>query len=342
MRARRWARACAALAAILVYAGCRAIDGLGSLSFDGGDAGAAGAAGAGDAPDADAPDADAGDAGGASCPPANEDCEAPPPQGWSGPIAIYEGAPDQAPACPTDYPTPVLDGGITLASPPAATCTVCQCSVPAVTCDPDKLSTYSQYMCGGAPDVTLMLTSGTCTSLPGMSDHFYEYGAQASAGACTPSGGVPDGPPPAWATVGVGCGVTGPLVTCADGAQCAPLPASPFAARWCIWATGANTCPAAFPQAHAWKAAQDGRGCDPCSCGSPTAATCTATTELYEDTMCLKSLVAAMPGQCTSLGIANAVTATLSPSGSASCAASGGSATGAVAVVPQVTVCCPQ
>jgi hypothetical protein len=67
MRARFPAVVCAALAGTVGFAGCRAIDGLGGLSFDVGDSQAE-----------DAGDAGAGDTRDDSCVPANEECDASP------------------------------------------------------------------------------------------------------------------------------------------------------------------------------------------------------------------------------------------------------------------------
>lgn len=66
MRARLLGALCAVLTATVGYAGCRAVDGLGDLSFDGGDDDAE------DASDALASD----DAGDSACPTANQDCDA--------------------------------------------------------------------------------------------------------------------------------------------------------------------------------------------------------------------------------------------------------------------------
>src|SRR5262249_18718942 len=117
----------AALGLMGAYAGCTAIEALDGLQFDRGAGGGSGGGDAdadfadandadandADANDADANDADANDADAndASCAPAGYACGAPPPSGWAGPIAVYEGPPGTAPVCPNDYPTPALDGG---------------------------------------------------------------------------------------------------------------------------------------------------------------------------------------------------------------------------------------
>jgi hypothetical protein len=80
MRARLCGLVCAALAATAGDAGCRAIDGLGDLSFDGGEDAVDGASEDADDADTDAhdPAEDAGDDGHVH-PRRGEDGDAPPP-----------------------------------------------------------------------------------------------------------------------------------------------------------------------------------------------------------------------------------------------------------------------
>ncbi len=374
MRTRATLLLFAAVAAGATGAGCRAVDGLGGLHFvatsasGGGGAGSGGAAsggaasggaasgGAGGHPDAGGADggpsdagsggADAGGggaggaggAGGGPCAPVGYDCEPPPPEGWSGPVALYEGAPGTVPACPAAYPSAAANGEAGISAPPAA-CSACTCGAPAVTCGATKLDLYGWTSCSSSMQ-SVMLTAGTCASVSG--SHFEQEAPQASAGACAPAGGTPSAGPPVWATAGAVCGAAAAPVSCADGSLCAPAPAAPFAPRWCIWTAGAASCPAGFPDQHVWETDDDQRGCTPCTCGAPGPASCTVTTTLYGDDSCGSSVgTLTTVGQCVVKSSARSAQATTSPSGTPTCSAGGGNPTGSVVTTPSVTICCP-
>lgn len=75
----------------ITLAGCRAIQGLGDLSFDGG-GGGGGATGVEDCANGDDDDGDGlTDCADPDCGAVGYACVAAPPSGWSGPVAIYEG-----------------------------------------------------------------------------------------------------------------------------------------------------------------------------------------------------------------------------------------------------------
>ena len=368
MHLRRSLVLCAALGAPIAGAGCRAIDGLGGLRFDRTSAtgsGGAGSGGSGSHADAGSPDAggagagganaggagaggagaggaDAGDGGGGgACAPTGYDCEAPPPPGWAGPVAFYEGAPGTVPACPAEYPSVAATGTSGVSAPPA-TCGACTCGAPAVTCSAAPLDLYASSSCPSPAAQTLMLVGGACTPVPGMDTHFVQEAPAAAVGACAPAGGTPDAGPLAWTTEGAACGPPAAPVSCADGTLCAPAPAAPFAPRWCVWAAGAQACPPAFPEGYVWETGDDQRGCTPCVCGASGPATCTVTTALYNDGACNDPIGSiGTVGQCVYKQGVHSALATTSPSGSPGCPAGGGSPTGAVVTTPAVTICCP-
>jgi hypothetical protein len=331
------------------YAGCTALENLDGLQFDvvadGGSGGGSGSSSSSSSGSGSGSSSGSGSDGGdasaqdASCAPAGYTCGAPPPPGWMGPIAVYEGTPGMAPLCPTDYPTQALDGGTGLNADPA-TCSACTCSTPAVTCGPVQLAAYTQSSCMGTATQTVMLAAGACTNVSGF--NFAETAPQASVGACQPSGGIPSLLPPMWASEGIACASSGQGTTCADGSLCVPAPPAPFEARWCVWRSGSQSCPPGFPQSHVWETAVDTRGCTPCACGSPTSATCSAKTTLYSDVSCQKSVGnLSNQGQCSSpWNTPQTASATATPTGSPSCPASGGAPTGTVTASVVATICC--
>ena len=107
----------------------------------------------------------------------------------------------------------------------------------------------------------------------------------------------------------------------------------------CIWRAGSHPCPAPFSTARGWATAADTRACTPCTCGSPSASGCSVTTTLYSDPDCKTELSAVTDGQCTQQAAALSLLATVTP-GSATCAPSGGTPTGAASASQALTVCC--
>jgi len=311
------AGACAALCALV---GCRALEGLGDLTFDGG-------------------------GGGPSCALAGDDCNAPPPPGWAGPVALYEGAPGTLPSCPDVYSTPVAQGKRGATAPPAQ-CGACACGPAAVTCSPGSLDVFWKSSCHGG-STTVDLPGGMCTGVPGMTGMVYSYGVAAPSvtGGCAPSGGVPSLPATAWTTAGIACAPAGPPVTCAEGSVCSPPPPAPFEPRWCVWQAGAHACPAAFPVPHLWETADDQRGCSPCACDPPST-TCAVTTTLFSSqAACPAGSPAATlsgPGQCIDATDVQWAHAGVQLCGPSSCKASGGVPVGQVTPATATTICCPQ
>ncbi len=308
MRARRLILPGAALAACLSPSGCRGIDGLGGLTFDVSTEGGAGA-----------PAAD-------------------PPEGWSGPVAVYEGPPGTSPGCPDAYPTPVLDGGTSLASVPAATCAACSCGTPPVTCAPGPVLAHGKSTCGGTATTT-PLVAGTCTPFDPGSDAFEVGSPSSNVGPCAPAGGEATLAALSWSTEAVVCGLAAPGPICANGA-CDP-PQAPFEARTCIWRAGTHACPAPFPDARAWASAADSRACAPCTCAAPSVSSCSVTTTVFTSGTCSVSPTVVPPGQCTTLPSIQSVLATTTLTDSPTCGAGGGNATGTATAGATLTICCP-
>jgi len=332
-----------ALAIATAIAGCGTLEDLGGLRFDlgvdgGGGATAGGPGGAGGA----APLQDGGDPDAAPCPADDDVCAAAPPPGWKGPVAFFEGAPGTVPACSGAYPIELANGHAGLDAPPA-TCTLCACSTPTPSCGPATLSCSDKLGCHGN-GATQMLASGTCTPLAaGSWAYFEQTSAQATASACIPSGGAASLVAPTWSTAGVVCGRSSGATACADGGACAPQPAAPFEAAWCIYQEGAQACPSGFSQKHLWESpGADGRGCTPCACGGASGATCSTSTTLYSDSGCQAQVgTLATDNVCDAVSGALAAIATITLSGKPSCPASGGTPTGSITTTPSLTVCCP-
>jgi hypothetical protein len=292
-----------------VPSGCRAIDGLGDLTFD-------------------------------SCV-AGADCHEQPPPGWSGPVALYEGPWGQPPACPGEYPVAARQGNRGPSAAPAV-CSACTCTAPLVSCTAGGLTGYAKTTCNGQ-STDAPVTPDHCFTFPwapGWANAFHQGTPQGGMASCAPDGGVADPPALTWSATTLACAPSSPATVCSSGALCAPPPPAPFAPHWCIWRDGAATCPSTYPVAHVWDDPQDDRGCTSCLCGSITGS-CTVTTLLYTDVDCQNQAATVEAGQCTQASGIQSALVLVSYSGQASCDPSGGDPTGGVQAKPAVTVCCP-
>jgi hypothetical protein len=265
-------------------------------------------------------------------------CVAPVPEGWSGPVVLHQGTSTPPPACPDGYPNVVLKGGTGPTAAPV-TCGACTCSAPAVDCAATQLKTFNGSSCNGSGS-KITTDPGECTSLGGAPGSMEIGDAALTVDACSPAGGLATIPPIQWAGAAVACGPAAVGGGCADGGVCAPRPAAPFGAGACVWRHGDKACPSSYPNKDLIAVVTDDRRCTPCACADPSGAMCSATTVVYsDDQTCLQELDKPSPGVCLKDSAAKAVIVTVSLSGVASCAASGGEPDGSVTVIP-TTVCC--
>lgn len=270
------------------------------------------------------------------------------PAGWSGPFALYTGAPSGAPSCPGDAPLAELSGNAGLSAVPAAQCTACSCTASAISCGKSTATPFANSGCTGACGVgPINVSSGSCERAycNGVSEAVTIYlSAPALSATCTPQASKPTPTLPAltFATRTLGCRAPKlAQVDCKAGEICATLAGSPFQTGLCIAQNGDVACPAgpySVKKALTYRDVTDTRDCGACACGSATG-TCAATATPYGDIGCGGALQApvAVPG-CVPHGAKFKMVST--PPGTATCPASGGAATGTAALATPVTVCC--
>jgi hypothetical protein len=305
-----------------------------------------GLAGAPDASIADAPEAAAeaspGDASPASC-----SCAAPAPVGWTGPLALYDGNPANAPSCASGTHG-VLSAFADLDAGPAA-CPGCTCSAATVQC-----------ATGNTTDVDIFDASactGRCSSFGGATNDYCISLAFPSIdggsvpptcnGAMTPTrgasacvvtdGGAPTLPQFVWGRAGVGCaGDPQEPNPCDGGALCLTANGPPFGSHLCVLQQGDVACPGAPYSSKElfYHGVDDTRGCGACSC----ATTCVTSVSSYADTKCANLVAGPTPfAMCASLGNdPQSVMFHATPG----CVSDGGAPTGAVTPSGPVTVCC--
>lgn len=335
----------AALGAAFLVTGCRAIQGLGDLSFEGGGGGSGGGGGGGATGVEDCTNGKDDDGDGLTdcadpdCGAAGYACVAAPPDGWTGPVALHE-APfaDSVPPCPDRYPDVEYQGD-TGPDAAAATCDECACAAAEISCSVD-LELFTNWKCKGGGTMSAPVTSGSCVGLDASATSLHLGKPTMTTQACAPSGGKAIIPALVRSTRGIVCGATRRSGGCEAGNICAPLPAAPFHEAHCISKKGATSCPSSYPDQHRLETVSDDRGCSPCACSAPASAPCAATTTLFDDAACGVQ-IASLPNDdtCVTSMPASAMVA-ISGGGTATCTPKGGTPSGAVTPTTQETICC--
>lgn len=353
MRARDTTAAVIALGIAQAITSCRAIEGLGDFHFDGGAGGDGSSSSAGNTGGAGSASS-AGNTGGAAgtedcsngvdddgnglvdcadpgCAGAGYACVSAVPLGWSGPLALHEGAENTTPVCAGPYPQASFQGG-SAPKGALATCDACTCAMPSGACSDVDLHLYGGSSCSWSMG-KITLSPGACSPLMQSVKGANASPSTPPASPCSPGGGAAHAPAIAWSSVAVACGGATLGAGCSTGQVCAPRALAPFSAARCIARAGDQSCPTPYPQKHALVEVVDQRGCSPCAC-DPLA--CDTKTQLFTDSSCQSALGTSFTaGSCAQATGAVTARATVT----ASCPASGGAPTGALQTEPW-TLCC--
>jgi hypothetical protein len=291
------------------------------------------------------------------------------PVGWQGPVVLWSGAPNKAPACPAAYPSQLL-----LAHDQLQVSTY---SCPSCTCTPSGSAN-----CGTNLNL-LFDTSSTCTAKAAWGRTAGVFTCQEEAlplfsamwnpdsdpigsvqidptkplpvtGSCLPGTVNPSIPAPTWGADAEACGGTSVAGGGCPQGQCLPKPAAPFGGTLCIVRSGVSTCPAAYPvpkptaqTQQYYQTYSDGRSCGDCSCGRIDCGTLTLYTHYNNSAMTcdgpgvsvpLDTSCAAVPLSVISKGT-EYVWLTYDMSGP-SCGTGTSSLLGSATPADPVTVCC--
>lgn len=263
------------------------------------------------------------------------------PEGWTGPVALYDGPTASAPSCGGAFPMAAYEGHDDLVPEPAS-CTACACAAPVASCELAPLELHAEG-CPGAGTALAQPAPKTCTAIDGPAQAYAADAPKPAPGAsCEASGGELAVGPPQWEKTGRTCGGATSAAGCAAGEVCAPKPAAPFAAGLCIYKAGLHACPATYPEQHVFvDDVIDTRGCTPCSCAPPGSVSCAATSTVFEKANCVgKKVSVPNDGTCVK-GLSGksfdvTVTVTAGP-----CQPLGGDPFGSIVESANVTtVCC--
>jgi hypothetical protein len=294
--------------------------------------------------DADSgPEMDAGgatDAGTDAGPMCSGACVPEVPSGWSGPVALYTGAPGgAAPACAAPYPTNAGEyfGDLDVGS------LSCSCA-----CDPATgiSCTGNVGLCYGS-GVTFCVTAcfspitgpaagAACTSVSPSGTHAQIIPpAPAAHGSCAPRD-AHTRVAPAWGTEAKACGgATTSPAGCGAGETCAPTAGAAFA-DVCILTSGDVACPASgyTEKQLFYESFTDSRTCSACSCGAATS-TCGGHVD-FVNTAC--SILHGRVTGCGEHGSGSRASYTPAPSGT--CPPSSSAMAGTVTRNGAITYCC--
>ncbi|WP_437478909.1 hypothetical protein WME75_31365 [Sorangium sp. So ce1014] len=298
------------------------------------------------------------------------------PLGWSEPVLLWIGPPDQAPDCPAAAPSIGYEGHADFTAPPPRACPACLCDAPDASCElPAGWRAHASFPCGrpGAAETSFAAPDGwdgACTSTNVIGAGQVCDGALCAQsleippprvlpGSCAARSAEapeePGEPEPGGSFALLARACTGTVVApCADpGMTCTPSPptgegAPPEGFLTCIHHEEEQDCPATYPDRHVFHAGvEDTRGCAPCGCSEPIGGTCSILASAFSTEACSQLVVSVVVSSeapiCvgivpgTALGSKSASVVQRDPG---ACQPTGGEPTGGVALLGAATFCC--
>lgn len=268
------------------------------------------------------------------------------PNGWTGPVALFEGSPGQSPGCPAAFPKVIYTGnsGLTAAD---ATCNACTCDPAPVTCTPADATFYTDMACSmGAVTIA---QSNNCKMINGGAVGAKIPAPTATAGACAAKGGGVNGQPaPSWKVLGLACGNDVQDGKGCNGKEVCTPPVPAGFSKICVLRAGDQACPGSYPTKHLYYSGfKDTRSCTACGCGMAGAASCTVQTTAYPTMDCTGNISVAVPNDnsCFAPGggaMAGSFKVTGTTPNAPACPPNGGAPTGTVTadMATAATVCC--
>lgn len=232
------------------------------------------------------PPADSGDLAPDAAPPANcpLNCLPPPPAGWVGPSAVYDGTFANVPA---DCAAPYTLDEISVKRDITAAATTCACGNPSFTganCNFDVF-TFTDGTCT-AGQAYAARGSGTCIAAPQSVQ--VTAANLTSSGTCTFPTPTKTVPTPTVGTGTKACGLPVNASCSADRPDCTatPIPDGPYT-RLCIHKPGDEPCPSQDYPARfvSYRDFTDDRGCSACT-GTASGGTCPTVFGWANDTFC--------------------------------------------------------
>ncbi len=269
-------------------------------------------------------------------------CLPPAPDGWTGPSAVYDGAPASKPgACPSQYAVSELEAHQGLMPTPA----VCSCGAAKFetsTCN-TVVELWTEALCSGFASTREGAFPFSKCIGAGVAYETMRVLPAVYAGTCSFETPAKTIPPPVFEKVQVACGREAPAA-CAGRPECtsAPAPDAPFS-RVCIRREGEHACPSADYAVRlvSHHGVSDSRDCTPCGKGVAKG-TCGTAPTAWNASDCTGTAMPITVNTCYSemywvdLNGAGPMNATCEPE------PGGNEPTGELASADPVTFCCNQ
>jgi hypothetical protein len=282
-------------------------------------------------------------------------CLPPAPAGWTGPVALYDGAESGKPADCTDagaYTANKVETYFNLTAPAAT----CDCGTPKITgrkCTAGA-SSYTDPSCtmNGLKIANLTTELAACGVTSGDMGSFYRVSAGTLVpGTCTFPNATTTKPTKTYEKVQVACGQSQTTACATKPSECVttPAPTAPFT-RMCIHKDGDELCPSKdYPsRIVSFKSVDDQRACVACT-ATPTGGACgTKWGNQSSASSCADPLIAAPTDKtaatgCYSYGGSGVIIdiRPMAPS-AGTCTPQGGTPTGQAKLIDPVTFCCTE
>jgi hypothetical protein len=277
------------------------------------------------------------------CPAAGRSCVPEAPSGWAGPVLLYDGPVEVAPACPSSLAIARVEGNSALVAPAPHTCTACTCAAGGGATCTVKMERYASVACNNDIDI-IDVAKGACTSLSGTAS--IKVSTVSTGGTCPAAGGVVSRAPLVWGSFNRVCGAPELLRTgCPSGSVCTPDSPNPFRSKHCIHRPEDVACPdGVYTQKTLVVAAiDDTRACSPCTCG-PAQNNCAGSAQQFSGTLCFgtqqQSSLEALEPCTTTQGVTFRLQDVTSVSPTCLPNSDGGAPIGSVTPSRSETVCC--
>jgi hypothetical protein len=272
----------------------------------------------------------------------------PPPDGWSGPAALFESTASPLPAppsCPDAFSDDVVDGNDGLTAP-TAQCG-CTCAATGQTCGDVSVTFYSAAGCTSS--CTSYPVGAACVNVTTSCPFAIATAPAPQGGGCNPSSSKVL-PATSWSTVGRVCapGATPPAAGCSGAQVCVAQAPAPFDTSLCVYQAGDLPCPAGtYGGKHLlYGSVLDVRGCSACACGMPVSGGgCMGELSLFTASTCPSADTRppyVLGSGCQQVGALGGLEAPGLEVTQGSCPTSGGNPQGAATPTSPVTVCCAQ
>jgi len=221
------------------------------------------------------------------------ECVELPPLGWQGPVLLWSGAPEAAPACPDRAPNLAYEGHDGLDREP--TCPICTCGPSACQLS-GLIANSAEGQCPAQGSTTPYPApdnwNGTCLTagtIPAAQVGSIEYPPLTEA-PCEPHTGNVAEDGFTWARLALACQSTDLPVACDATTICRPTsePPPPGFSQ-CLFKEGEQAeCPLGYPERQVFYGDLDASSvsCSPCACSPPEGGVCVALVHAYDDAAC--------------------------------------------------------